>query len=171
MSNLITFWFIHKPPHCGFHLNESVNGKIASKFKLQCRGSDVPKQWSDLTHLTHTLASRLPSIKSSIVWARFWIKPRQFFAFDVVAAWVVVVAVVGAAVIRSIFKLLLFISISCWLFAIDSINAFSSSAVPLDCSTFTGKLFVNNAIVFGSQLFDRGADQSKTWRVKMPGVV
>lgn len=64
----------------------------------------------------------LPSIKSSSVWARFWIKPRQFFDLDAVAAWVVVVVIVGTVVVRTIF-----VSISFRSFANDSISARSSS--------------------------------------------
>lgn len=81
--------------------------------------------------LIHSRIGALPSIKSSRVWARFWIRPRQFFTFDVVAAWVVVVVVVGAVVVRRLFNWLLFISSSCRLFACDSINAWSSSKSPV----------------------------------------
>lgn len=69
----------------------------------------------------------LPSIKSSRVWARFWINSRQFFTLDAVAALVVVVVVDGAVVVRTLFKWLLVESNSCRLFACDSTNARSSS--------------------------------------------
>lgn len=41
----------------------------------------------------------LPSMKSSSVCARFCIRPRQFFDFDVAAANVVAVVVVGIVVV------------------------------------------------------------------------
>lgn len=78
---------------------------------------------------------RLPSIKSSRVWARFWIRSRQFFVLVVVAAWVVVVVVVGTVIVRKLLKW--FLSNSCWLFACESLNAWSSSTSAAHINIYT----------------------------------